>query len=142
MDNAKQLEAKIGKIARAAPEEYANGNASTHSLSRPRESEKLELHEGRLIARDIATNATRPLTVDEIRHQIEIVSCKDKHCTAELHGRDIDANTLLIPAISPPSLPSTNENTVPTFSPTPSMRTEIKPMKRTNVSPDAPTTTS
>lgn len=100
--------------------------------------EKLELYEGRLIARNLETNATRPLTFEELRHEVEVVPCKDRHCSGEPHGSDKD---LVIPAIAPPSAPSVNRNAMPTFDPTQSMRTEVRPQRRTNVYPDLPAVT-
>jgi hypothetical protein len=123
-------------------EEYPPDRSPTPNLPHLKEAEKFELYEGSLYVRDVETNATRPLAEDEIRHQVEIISCKDKHCSAELQGHDIGDHALLIPAVPPPSLPSSNENAVPTFTPTPSMRTEIRPLKRTNVSPDVPVVTN
>ena len=123
-------------------EECSPGDVPTQRSHQVREVEKLELHEGRLIARDITTNVTRPLTDEEIRRRVEIVSCKDKQCSAELQGREMDASDLLLPAIAPPSLPSVNDNAVPTFLPTQSIRTVARPLKRTNVLPDAPVMTN
>ena len=48
---------------------------------------------------------------------------------------------LIIPAVAPPSLPAVNHNAVPTFTPTKSMRTEIKSQRRTNAYPDLPAMT-
>jgi len=90
--------------------------------------------------RDFVNNVTPPLTDDEIRNHIEIVSCNDKQCSNELRGRD--TNALIIPAVLPPSLPSVNHNALPTYSPIQSMRTEVKPRKRTNVFLDMPFATS
>jgi len=100
--------------------------------------EKLELYEGHLIARDLETNATRPLTDQELRHQVEVLPCKDKHCSGELRGGDTD---LLIPGVAPPSVPSVNHNAMPTLTATQRMRTEIRPQRRTNVYPDLPIVT-
>jgi hypothetical protein len=100
--------------------------------------EKLEFYEGRLIARDLETNATRPLTFEELRHEVEVVPCKDKDCSDEPHGGDTN---LVIPAVAPPSAPSVNRNAMPTFSPPLSMRTEIRPQRRTNVHPNLPVVT-
>ena len=100
--------------------------------------EKLELYEGRPVARNLDTNATRPLTDEELRHQVEVVQCKNKQCSGELKIGDTD---LIIPAVAPPSLPAVNHNAVPTFTPTKSMRTEIKSQRRTNASPDLPAMT-
>ena len=142
MNEADKRQAKILKNGpRDVFNEHSAENVSSRSLDHRRGAEKLELYKGRLIARDIETNMTRPLTDDELRDQIEIISCKDKHCSAELQGREIDTNTILVPAVPPPSLPSPNENAMPTFTPTPSMRTVIKPLKRTNASPDVPVVT-
>lgn len=100
--------------------------------------EKLELYEGRLVARNLETNATRPLTDQELKDQIEVVPCKDKQCSEELKRSDTD---LLIPALAPPSLPAANLDAVPTFTPTKSMRTEVRSQRRTNVRPDLPAAT-
>ncbi|KAM0723276.1 hypothetical protein Q7P37_001477 [Cladosporium fusiforme] len=105
-------------------------------------AEKLELHEGRLVARDIETNATRPLTDEEIQHHVEVVPCQNERCSAELHGRELDPGDLFITAIQPPSTPSVNHNAAPTLTPVQTMRTEIKPQKRTNVSLDLPAVTN
>ena len=83
-------------------------------------------------------NATRPLTDQELRHQVEVVPCKDKHCSGELQSGDTD---LLIPAVAPPSIPSVNRNAMPTFTPTLSMRTEVRLQKRTNFYSDLPVET-
>lgn len=125
-------------------EEYSLEDAPLAPTQNPpilRLAERLELVKGRLVARNIGTNITRPLSEDEIRNQIEIVSCKDKYCSSELRGRDIGVDGIVIPAVPPSSLPSVNTNAAPTFTPTPSMRTEIKPLKRTSVSPDVPVMT-
>ena len=100
--------------------------------------EKLELYEGRLVARNLDTNATRSLTDEELRYHVEVVQCKDKQCSSEVQISDTD---LIIPAVAPPSLPAVNHNAVPTFTPTKSMRTEIKSQRRTNASPDLPAMT-
>jgi hypothetical protein len=100
--------------------------------------EKLELYEGRLVARNLDTNATRPLTDEELRHQVEVVQCKDKQCSSEVQISDTD---LIIPAVAPPSLPAVNHDAVPTFIPTKSMRTEVRSKKRTDVHPDLPAAT-
>jgi len=78
------------------------------------------------------------LTDQEIRDQIEVVPCKDKYCSGELQSEDTD---LLIPALAPPSVPSVNRNAMPTFTPTQSMRTEVRPQRRTNVDSDLPVET-
>jgi hypothetical protein len=139
---ANKLQAKLNRIgSRSSLEEPPPGNASLPDPSPPRGAEKLELHKGRLIARDIETNAFCALTDDEIRHQVEIVSCKDKHCSAELQGRDINEKDLLVPAVPPPSLLSVNRNAVPTFTSKQSMRTETRPRERTKVKPVMPVVT-
>lgn len=100
--------------------------------------EKLELYEGRLVARNLETNNTRPLTDEEMDHQIEVVQCKDKQCSGELKISDTD---LFIPMPAPPALPAINHDAVPTFTPTKSMRTEVRSQRRTNASPDLPAMT-
>jgi hypothetical protein len=100
--------------------------------------EKLELHEGRVVARNLETNATRPLTDQELQHQVAIVPCKDKQCSDELKRSDTG---LLIPAVAPPSLPAVNHDTVPTFTLTLSMRTEVRSQRRSNVHTDMPAVT-
>lgn len=104
-------------------------------------AEGSQFDRGPLIARDLKINATRPLTDGGIRHQIEVVLCKDKECSAWLQGRDID-DAAVLPAILPSSAPSANHDAVPTPTPTKSMRTETKAQKRTNVFPDLPNVTS
>jgi hypothetical protein len=109
-----------------------------HCVRREVDAEKLELHKGRLITHDLEIDATRPLTNKELWYQVELVAYKDKHCSGELQGSDTN---LLIPAVTPPSTPSVNHNAMPTFTPTQSTRTKIKPQRRTDVYPDMPVVT-
>lgn len=113
--------------------------------SQRRAAERLELAEGgRLIARDMETNATRLLTKNELEHEIEVINCKDRRCSDEIRGQALDDDTeLLIPAAVPPSVPTANKDAMPTFvPPAGSMRTEVRPQKRTDVRPDMPAATT
>lgn len=61
---------------------------------------------GRLVLRDDSTNATRPLTDDELKRDLEIVQCIDRNCNSELKQQGHDGTVLIIPGQPPSSVPA------------------------------------
>lgn len=62
---------------------------------------RLELVGDRLHLRDVASNATRPLTDEEIKENVEITRCVDRKCLQEEED-----DSLIIPGVGRPSMPS------------------------------------
>ncbi|USW50702.1 hypothetical protein Slin15195_G040210 [Septoria linicola] len=70
-----------------------------------RKFKRLDLVDGRLVLRDEISNATRPLTADEIRHNVEVSDCADRHCSRERRNGE---DSLFLPGSGPPPTPSVN----------------------------------
>lgn len=127
----KRREARIGPEPPAKKPKLDPGSSP--------ERRHLELVGGVLHIRDDASNSTRPLTDDEVRNNVEITSCKDRHCSRERaeHGGNED-DSLYIPGAGPPSTPSANlavPTLVTSFVPEPMV-------KRSSVSPNLPLITA
>lgn len=105
--------------------------------SQKRRSERLDLIEERLVLRDESMNVTRPLSDEEILHQVQIIECADRECSrerADLEGYDDDS--LFVRGAALPATPSAN-SAIPTLISSTSV-TDMSTNKRTPLSADLP----
>ncbi|CAK1366362.1 unnamed protein product [Cercospora beticola] len=96
---------------------------------------RLELIDDRIMLRDDLLNTTRPLTEEELRHDVEIIQCADRHCQKERKELGEDDHSIVVPGTGPPTVPPANPAV-----PTPVSGAEISPalFRRTSLDEDIP----
>lgn len=62
----------------------------------------------RLHLGDIDLNTTRPLTDDELENNLEFSKCADRKCSKEQEEAMGEDDSLVIPGVGRPSIPSEN----------------------------------
>ncbi|PPJ57287.1 hypothetical protein CBER1_09015 [Cercospora berteroae] len=75
---------------------------------------RLELIDNRIMLRDDLLNTTRPLTEEELRHDVEIIQCADRHCRKERRELGEDDHSIVVAGTGPPTVPPANP-AVPTL---------------------------